>query len=392
MLGGPPLPQKYHITSRSSFFPICILLSARAILSLLGTTLVRAGLVPTTTDPLLRPYFGIDPVTQGLPGLFLGVWQRFDAIHYLRIASSGYSAIALSAYFPLYPFLVRIVGMAIGQNYLLASILVSNIAALLAIIVFYNLVIDETGDQGIAQRSTIHLVFFPTAFFLLAPYPESLALLFCLIAFREARHGRWSTAAVAGFACALTRSQGVLLTFAFIVEAFRQLRSSTRPSIQLALAVIAPVLGLTTFFAARWASGFPPLHTVIYDYWQRVTTLPFSSVLATFQRIFACDAMPIEYLDLLIVLVALALGVLVVKRLPLAYSAYYWSVILFNLSQNRLVQPISSQGRYALVLFPAFIVLGQLSASPLINRIILYLSFPLWLFLAGQFIMWGWVG
>jgi hypothetical protein len=66
--------------------------------------------------------------------------------------------------------------------------------------------------------------------------------------------------------------------------------------------------------------------------------------------------------------------------------------MLFNLAQVRLTQPISSQGRFALALFPAFIVLGELGASPRINRLILYPCVAAWLFLAGQFIMWGWVG
>jgi hypothetical protein len=88
----------------------------------------------------------------------------------------------------------------------------------------------------------------------------------------------------------------------------------------------------------------------------------------------------------------LGVGLLMVKRLPFTYVAFFWILLLFNLSQTRLTQPISSQARYALSLFPAFIVLAQLGRSPRANRLILYTSLALWLFLAGQFMMWGWVG
>jgi hypothetical protein len=127
-------------------------------------------------------------------------------------------------------------------------------------------------------------------------------------------------------------------------------------------------------------------------YWQRIYTVPFAIVVITLQRIIENAAASIEYIDLIIVTLMIILGFLALFRLPLPYTIYYWTLLLFNLSQFRIPQPISSQARYALLLFPAFIVLGQLGASPRNHRLILYSFFALWLFLAGQFIMWGWVG
>jgi len=372
--------------------PILTVLLARAVLAGVGIALYAASRIPTTADPTLRPYFGQTPVTDGLAGALLGVWQRFDSIHYLRIASEGYSATDLSVFFPFFPLLVRAIGRLFGLDYLFASLLISTTAAALAAITLNRLVIEEWHDPGLAGRAVSFLIFFPTAFYLLAPYPESLALLFTLAAFRQARRGRWWTAGLAGLACALTRPQGVLLVLALLVEVARRLRDGARASLAMLFSATAPAAGLLTFVAWRAVVGFPSLSTVQHDYWQRVTGLPFSAVAATIDRIASSEATLIEYVDLAAVTVMFAIGLLLLKRIPLPYTVFFWVVLIFNLSQLRLTQPLSSQARFALALFPAFIVLGQFGASPRMNRLLLYLSMLLWLFLAGQFMMWGWVG
>ena len=372
--------------------PILTVLLARVVLAGVGIALYAAGRIPMTADPTLRPYFGQTPVTEGLAGALLGVWQRFDAIHYLRIASEGYSATDLSVYFPFFPLLVRAVGRLFGLDYLSAGLLISTIAAILAATTLSRLVIEEWRDPGLAGRAVTYLIFFPTAFFLLAPYTESLALLFSLIAFRQARRARWWTAGMAGLASALTRSQGVLISAVFLIEAARQRPRGVRAALPSAIAIIAPALGLLSFIVWRSLVPFPAISQVLLDYWQRVASVPFSVILVTVGRIAAGEAGFIEYVDLLVVAIMLALGLLIVKRLPLTYAAYFWILLLFNLSQTRLTQPISSQARYALSLFPAFIVLAELGKSPRANRLILYTSLAVWLFLAGQFMMWGWVG
>ena len=372
--------------------PVLTVLLARAVLAGVGVGLYAAGRIPATADATLRPYFGQTPVTEGLAGALLGVWQRFDAIHYLRIASEGYSATDLSVFFPSFPLLVRAVGRLLGLDYLFTGLLISTIAAILAAATLNRLVIEEWGDPGLAGRAVSYLVFFPSAFFLLAPYPESLALLFSLVAFRQARRGRWWTAGMAGLAYALTRPQGVLISAVFFLEAARRRPGGVRAALPSVFAILAPALGLLSFVVWRSSVHFPAISEVQLDYWQRVVSVPFSVILTTVGRIAAGEAGFIEYIDLLVVALMLAVGFLIVKRLPLPYAAYFWILLAFYLSQTRLTQPLSGQARYALSLFPAFIALADLGKSPRANRLILYTSLAVWLFLAGQFMMWGWVG
>jgi len=384
-------PRAGLATRHPWLWPVALFLVARLTLSGLGIGLWRLGIVPTQPDPVDRPYFGVEPVTNGLAGMLLGVWQRHDTIHYLRIAAGGYSSPELTAYYPLYPLLVRLAGFLVGGNYLLASLIVSNAAALLAIAACYRLFTDELGEE-MARRATAYLVFFPTAFFLLVGYSESLALLLFVLAFWSARRGRWSIAAVAGLACPLVRVQGVAIALALLAEVYLQAKRGIRPSLASGLAVPAPVLGFASYWAWRVHEGFPPLTEVVWATWRRVPALPWSGILLTLQRIFNRIAYPMEYLDLALLLAFVVLGVLVVRRLPLSFGVYYWSALILNLSQILVLEPLVGQARYGLLLFPAFMVLGQLARRPLVNRLILYPSAALWLFLAGAFALWGFVG
>lgn len=56
------------------------------------------------------------------------------------------------------------------------------------------------------------------------------------------------------------------------------------------------------------------------------------------------------------------------------------------------MQPLVSMLRYALVIFPVFMLWGVWGRNAWVSRAIVYLSFSLQLYLSAQFVMWGWVG
>ncbi|MGH8165396.1 MAG: mannosyltransferase family protein, partial [Rhodanobacteraceae bacterium] len=58
--------------------------------------------------------------------VLLNVWGRWDAVHYLDIAHNGYHGTDM-AFFPLYPYLIRLLGNPAG-NYLIAGVIISSIA------------------------------------------------------------------------------------------------------------------------------------------------------------------------------------------------------------------------------------------------------------------------
>jgi len=69
------------------------------------------------------------------------------------------------------------------------------------------------------------------------------------------------------------------------------------------------------------------------------------------------------------------------------------AALLFNVSYVRMPHPMCAVGRHMVELFPAFFLLGRWGhRGPWRNRVILYVSVILLLYLSGQFVLGGWVG
>ena len=151
------------------------------------------------------------------PRTMLYSWYHADALRLMTIASSGYPDQSYSGFFPLYPTLVHIVSTLLHLDVLSTGIVVSNLAFLLAMIVFYRLVEDEF-DTGTARRGMLYLALFPTAFFTFNAYAISLLLFLVLSCCYLLRRQAWIAAGCVGGLAALTDLAGVLLFFVFLYE------------------------------------------------------------------------------------------------------------------------------------------------------------------------------
>ncbi|MBV9230034.1 MAG: glycosyltransferase family 39 protein, partial [Chloroflexi bacterium] len=140
-------------------------------------------------------------------------WFRWDTGHFSHIANDGYTDAWRTAFFPLHPLLIRALKPLIHNPYI-GGIVVSNVALLVLSVVLYQLV-REDFDQERADRTVLYLSVFPTAFFLVSGYNESLFLCLVLLSFYQMRHGQWWLAGLFGFFASLTRSAGLLLLLPF---------------------------------------------------------------------------------------------------------------------------------------------------------------------------------
>ena len=112
----PSLLRRLPESFKWSFF---VWLVARIIYSAWGAFLWTQGLTHTVMASIF--YHEVQPILTGPWGALVGVWQRWDAIHYIRIAQNGYDAVELTAFFPLYPWLGAASGLlivALGANLL----------------------------------------------------------------------------------------------------------------------------------------------------------------------------------------------------------------------------------------------------------------------------------
>ncbi len=151
--------------------------------------------------------------------LFETMWARWDGVWYTLIATQGYGPQVgiLHAFFPAFPGLIHVVGMALGGNYLLAGILINRVLLFPTVGIFTQIVREEAGDSA-AESAPLFFVLVPAAVFFLAVYTETLFVLSCLACFLAMRHQRWWLAGLCGAVATATRLPGMVLVGAIVVE------------------------------------------------------------------------------------------------------------------------------------------------------------------------------
>jgi Gpi18-like mannosyltransferase len=320
--------------------------------------------------------------------VLLAVWGRWDAVHYLNIATQGYQGTDM-AFFPLYPLLIRMVG-ALAGNHLIAGLLISNVSFFFGLLYLYKL-LEHEYDRAVARRAIFYVSIFPTAVYFTAVYTESLFFMLTVASFYYMRARMWWLAGIVGFFAALTRVEGVLLVIPFIIEWIsyeRPLRM--RSLLDLLPAALVP-LGLAIYMAYLWVLRADPLYfSHVQIHWNRHLAAPWVSLINAFQKIGHTSAPQIvanQSLEIAftLLMVAVLLGGLHVLR-P-SYIAYMALSILVPMSTSNLM----SMPRFALVLFPMFAILARWGERPWVNNVILAFSLPLLGLFTVLFADWYWV-
>ncbi|MEW5720633.1 MAG: glycosyltransferase family 39 protein, partial [Chloroflexota bacterium] len=311
------------------------------------------------------PYRGVAIATNVL----LSVWQRFDANWYLKIAERGYASDDGSmVYFPLYPSLIRVVGALVG-NSLLAALLISNLSLIGALALLYRLS-DALFGAASARRALAYWLLFPTAFFLTAAYTESLFLLFTLAAFDFARRDKWMLAALFGALAALTRLQGALLVAPL---AYLWWQNDRRPPtanhhITQHATRIAPLLLIPLATAAFLAFTHLSLLSSYVGELHARFVWPWDNLAASIALLASGRASFVDALNLLTTIGFGAMMFAVWRALPREYSLYALLMYFAPLFRMTTTQPLVSMDRYALAIFPVFMLWGARGKNAWINR------------------------
>jgi len=354
-----------------------------------------------------------DPsVTHDL-GAVTDVWARWDSVWFLRIAQHGYDAAtgAASAFYPLYPGTVAVVGRALFGHYVLAGILVSLAAALGSFFLLHRVAEERLGADG-ARRAVLYLALFPFALFLQAVYSESLYLLLTLAAFVLAERGRFPAAGVVAGLVLLTRPTGFALLPALALLAWRE-RRRTRALASLALAPLlfaayplylwraegdpwafahaqrlwsrhlspaGPLGGIWDGLRAGWA-GVEQLasgsHTHVY--WTAVQdTDPIRAA-----------TLNLECLAFLVLFSVLT--VIAWRRFGAPYGLFAALSLAIPLSVPSERWPLLSLPRFGLTIFPIFLALASLGGRPRAHTAIVAVSSLLLGVSVVQWALWQWV-
>ncbi|GAC1404244.1 MAG: hypothetical protein NVSMB64_07160 [Candidatus Velthaea sp.] len=333
----------------------------------------------------------------------LAVWGRWDAEHYLNVAKLGYSGTEM-AFFPLYPLLIKLVGTITG-SLLVAGLLVSNVASFFGLLFFYKLV-EHQFNRHVAQRATFYVSIFPTAIFFSAVYTESLFFALTVASFYYIRERRWLTAGLIGCLAALTRVEGVLLAVPFFIEWIAVLFGNGR-SISQALGeavkwpldnIVRPIaglafvgLGLAAYMGYLWVlRGDAMYFSHVQSHWGRHLAAPwvsFGHSLTLISHTHNPQVIANQVLEIAFTVLMLAVLVAGWKRLRPSYLAYMALSIFIPMSTSSLM----SMPRFALVLFPMFVMFGLWGGRPSANNAIVAFSLPLLGLFTVLFADWYWV-
>src|SRR4051794_35762741 len=283
--------------------------------------------------------------------LLVGPAARWDSSWYLGIADSGYAQDGRTAFFPLYPLLVRAGGWLVGSP-VVAGVLVSGACLVAGLAALHSLTKLELGESA-ARWTVLALALSPMSFFFTAVYSESLFLALSTGALLAARRERWWWAGVLGALAAATRSAGIVLLLPLALFAWKQRPPAPRPSVALALVLVpAGLLAYLGGLAATGHDAFAPFH--VQEVWFREWAGPFGGVrdaavaawegvrqLLSGRRDVAyftqAGGDPIVVARMNVMLFAFLLAGIValvgaVRRLPLPYAAYALAALALPLS------------------------------------------------------------
>ncbi len=320
--------------------------------------------------------------------VLLAVWGRWDAVHYLQIATQGYWGTNM-AFFPLYPLLIRLIGSLAG-NHLIAGLLISNACFFFGLLYLYKL-LEREYDRAVARRAIFYVSIFPTAVYFAAVYTESLFFMLTVASFYYMRARHWWIAGFVGFLAALTRVEGILLVVPFVMEWFaaRKVDGDAKPS-DLAAAALIP-LGLAAYMAYLWVLRADALYfSHVQIHWNRHFAPPWVSVVNAFDKIVhGSGPLVVANQSLEIGFTVLMIAVLIAgwHSLRPSYIAYMALSILVPMSTSNLM----SMPRFALVLFPMFAILARWGERPWVNNVIVAFSLPLLGLFTVLFADWYWV-
>lgn len=400
--------------------PLLVFLLSRAYVFLLGAIAMQI-------NEILPPVAALGyymPELTGWQHYFLQPWRNWDGHWFALIAQEGYFERPTTAFFPLYPLLLRGLNWFLDGQIELAGVLISNIALLGALFLLYQLV-QLDFPRAVARRTLLYLALFPTAFYLSAVYSESLFLLVSIGSLYAARRDRWWLAGALGFLAALTRSQGILLVIPLAIMFLRQ--QGWRPrgwgANPLGIALVpAGLLAYMVYLRHLWND--PLVMLSAQKGWDRYSANPIETMRAGWTAINGCavrdwnagvtfcwsdqlihhpglttlrdmywrwalsESNVIEFIATIFLI---ALGIAALRYLPLQYSAYLAAGILLPLWSPSAVHPLMSMHRFTLTLFPAFIVLALLGKWRPMHGAIVAISSVLLAFLTIQFASWLWV-
>jgi hypothetical protein len=304
-----------------------------------------------------------------------------------------------------------LLGRVLLGHYVLAGVLISLAATLGAFVLLHRLAEEKLGPDG-AWRAVLYLAVFPFAVFLGAVYSEALFLFLALASFALAERRQFVGSGVAAGLAWLTRPLGIALLPALVLIAWR---SADRGRALIGLAAAPALFALYPIYL-WWKLGDPFAFARAQEIWGRHlswagplgglwdglragwagvrqllsgsdTTRYWSAVRDTDpDRVAAVNLEQLAFLALFVFLTVVAW-----RRLGPPYGLFAALSLALPLSVPSERWPLLSIPRFGLVVFPFFLALAVIGASPRVHTAVLVVSAIFLGIVCTQWALWQWV-
>ncbi|MEO7724731.1 MAG: hypothetical protein ABIU29_08610, partial [Chthoniobacterales bacterium] len=265
---------------------------------------------------------------------------------------------------------------------------VSGLACAITAVLLRRLVARDYGPE-VAQRAVWFFLIFPTAYFLQTGYTESLFLAFLLASLLSARNRHWWMAGLFGALCWMTRPTGIVLLPTLAMEAAHQFWETKRWRWQWLWIAFVPVgFGVYLLLNLKIAGSpfaFLPMRAELFHmsgawpwigmreaYRNQLQTPTAASMVGTQELLFAC-------LGLFCTIASW------IKLRPM-HAVWMTGSWLLVTSATYLV----SGPRYALTMYPIFILFAFAGRNPFWNGIMTTVSLLFLSLFAGLFVSGRW--
>ncbi len=306
-------------------------------------------------------------------GGFLEAFANWDGGYFLTIAQHGYTQTIHYAFFPLFPLLLKIGG--IGVSWL----------SFLGIVLVLGKLLKEDYSDNQVNRIFFFFLLFPTAFFLLMIYSESLFLFLTLITFYLARKQKFGWATIAAILASLTRPFGVATIIGLLIEWKLSKNKSWWP-------LLSPI-GLVGYCFYLWqTTGNPLVFLDAQNNWQRQLSVDGLFFFQYLPDLFKGCSFNTLLMWMNYLLLLLSVGILIRSYRKIRTSYFFYSVVVIVMPL--VTGSLMSLSRLLLINFPLFIMLGIWLGKYQKWRMITYgiIGGILEIFLLSRFITGYWVG
>lgn len=294
-----------------------------------------------------------------------------DVNWYTGIANEGYERRAFNAdvprnwaFFPLYPLLLRLASTLTGEL-ALTGVAISHLFFFVALVLLHRTCLAFGLDEGDADRSLYYLAFFPVSYFFSLPLTESLFLMLTVGSILSAKRGRWWTAGALGALASATRTTGVLLLPVLFVLYWQEHGLPRRLRADMLAPLVVPA-GLVAFMLYLYAiTGNAFAFKDAMSAWGREAGFFLRPLYDYLRQPWLIAAhWDFRLLNFAAAATVIVCGAVLIKRREYALATYTLLSALVALSSALL----QSQARYAMVVFPVYMVLARAGRWPRVDQ------------------------